>query len=184
MSDGLNRVILMGNLGADPELRYTGSGVAVLTLRIATNESYMDRNRELQQRTEWHSVTVWGSRAEGLARFLGKGACLLVEGGLRTTSYERDGLKRYKTEVIAREVCVANSGRRPGSEGAEEDGAERAVAAAVSYDKANGASPVSVDPDSSEDGADSGRRLRAERLRKTLAGPPPAHLAAPEELPF
>jgi single-strand DNA-binding protein len=189
MSDGLNKVFLMGNVGADPELRYTGSGVPVLTLRVATNESYVDRNRELQRRTDWHHVIVWGSRAEGLARFLTKGACVLVEGGLRTSTYEKDGSKRYKTEVIAKDVCVP-SGRRSGSGAAEEDGAAPAgaapavAAAAVTYDAANGAGPISsVEPDSNESGEDSVRRPRAERIRKTSASPPPA-LASGDELPF
>ncbi|MDC0743237.1 single-stranded DNA-binding protein [Polyangium mundeleinium] len=107
MSDGMNRVVLLGNLGADPELRYAGSGTAVLQFRMATNESFLDRNRELTERTEWHNVVVFGPRAEGLARVLGKGSCVLVEGTLRTSSYEKDGQKRYKTEVHARDICLA-----------------------------------------------------------------------------
>jgi single-strand DNA-binding protein len=113
MNEGLNRVILLGHLGGDPELRYTAGGTAVLNLRMATNESFVDRNREMQERTDWHQVVVWGSRAEGLSKILMKGSCLLVEGGLRTSSYEKDGTKRYKTEIHAREICLA--GRRPGA---------------------------------------------------------------------
>jgi len=107
MSDGMNRVVLLGNLGADPELRYAASGTAVLNFRMATNESFLDRNRELTERTEWHSVVVFGPRGEGLARVLSKGSCVLVEGTLRTSSYEKDGQKRYKTEVHARDICLA-----------------------------------------------------------------------------
>jgi single-strand DNA-binding protein len=110
MSEGLNRVILLGHLGADPELRYTTGGTAVLNMRLATNESFLDRNKELQERTDWHQVVVWGARAEGLSKILMKGACLLIEGGLRTSSYEKDGTKRYKTEIHAKEICLA--GRR------------------------------------------------------------------------
>ena len=110
MSEGMNRVILLGNLGADPELRFTGSGVPVLNLRLATSESFVDKNREVQERTEWHNVVFWGARAEGLAKVLGKGDCVLVEGTMRTTSYEKDGLKRYRTEVIGRELRF--TGRR------------------------------------------------------------------------
>jgi single-strand DNA-binding protein len=112
MSDGMNRVILLGNLGADPELRYTTAGAAVLNLRLATNESWVDKNKEPQERTEWHQVVVWGPRAEGLARVLTKGSGVLVEGTLRTSSYEKDGQKRYRTEVYAREVCF--TGRKAG----------------------------------------------------------------------
>ncbi len=114
MSDGMNRVILLGNLGADPELRYTTAGVAVLNVRLATNESYVDRNKEPQERTEWHTVVVWGNRAEGLSRVLTKGAGVLIEGTLRTSSYEKDGQKRYRTEVHARDVFFTGKRGAPG----------------------------------------------------------------------
>jgi len=115
MSDGMNKAILLGNLGADPELRYTAAGVAVLNLRLATNESYVDKNKEPQERTEWHTVVIWGNRAEGLARVLTKGSSVLIEGALRTSSYEKDGTKRYRTEVHAREILFA--GKRSGTPG-------------------------------------------------------------------
>jgi single-strand DNA-binding protein len=104
--DGLNRVMLLGNLGADPELRMTGGGQAVLKMRLATTESYLDRDKQRQERTEWHSVVVWGKRAEGLAKIVKKGDRLFIEGGLRTDSYEKDGEKRYRTEVVARDVIL------------------------------------------------------------------------------
>jgi len=112
MSDGMNKVILLGNLGTDPELRYTSGGTAVMHFRMATNESFLDRNRELTERTEWHSVVMFGSRAEGLSRVLTKGTCLLVEGTLRTSSYDKDGTKRYRTEVHARDICFAHGAPR------------------------------------------------------------------------
>jgi single-strand DNA-binding protein len=107
MSDGMNKVILLGNLGADPELRYTTSGVAVMNMRLATNESYVDKNKEPQARTEWHTVVVWGNRAEALSRLLAKGSSIVVEGTLRTSSYEKEGAKRYRTEVHARDILFA-----------------------------------------------------------------------------
>ena len=120
MSDGLNRVILLGNLGSDPEIRYGGaSGTAVLKLRVATNESFLDKNKERQDRTEWHDVVVFGARAEALHKLLTKGSGVLVEGGLRTSSYEKDGVTRYKTEVVAREVCFAGKRTQP----SEDEGA-------------------------------------------------------------
>lgn len=103
---GLNKVILFGNLGADPELRFTQTGQPVLHLRLATNETWVDKNKEVQSRVEWHDVTVWGARAEALARFLKKGEALMVEGRLETSSYEKDGVKRWRTSIIAREVCL------------------------------------------------------------------------------
>jgi single-strand DNA-binding protein len=108
--DGLNRVLLLGNLGADPELRMTGGGQAVLKLRLATTESYLDKSKERQERTEWHNVVVWGKRAEGLSKIVRKGDRLFIEGGLRTSSYEKDGEKRYRTEVVASNVILSGSG--------------------------------------------------------------------------
>lgn len=112
MSDGMNKVILLGNLGTDPEVRYTSTGTAVMHFRMATNESFLDRNREIIERTEWHSIVMFGPRAEGLSRVLSKGTCLIVEGALRTSSYDKDGSKRYRTEVHAREVYFASAPQR------------------------------------------------------------------------
>ncbi|HEX4475342.1 MAG TPA: single-stranded DNA-binding protein [Polyangiaceae bacterium] len=116
MAEGLNRVMLLGNLGADPELKMTSGGQSVLKMRLATTESYLDRNKARQERTEWHSVVLWGKRAEALGKFLTKGTRLFIEGAIRTSSYDdRDGNKRYKTEVVANNIILA--GRGGGSEG-------------------------------------------------------------------
>src|SRR6185436_7779034 len=111
MAEGLNKVMLLGNLGADPELRVTSGGQAVLKLRLATTETYLDRNNTRQERTEWHSVTLWGKRGEALAKFLTKGERIFVEGSLRTSSYEKDGEKRYRTEVVASNVILGGRGK-------------------------------------------------------------------------
>jgi single-strand DNA-binding protein len=117
MAEGLNRVMLLGNLGADPELRYTQSGQAVLNMRLATTESYLDKNKVRQERTDWHNVVLWGKRGEALAKFLTKGTTLFIEGGLRTSSYDdKDGNKRYKTEIHATNVILAGRGRGGGGE--------------------------------------------------------------------
>jgi single-strand DNA-binding protein len=111
MAEGLNRVMLLGNLGADPELRMTSGGQAVLKLRLATSETYLDRNKVRQERTEWHSVVVWGRRGEALAKILAKGSRIFVEGGLRTSSYDdKEGHKRYKTEVVANNIILSGGG--------------------------------------------------------------------------
>lgn len=120
MAEGLNRVMLLGNLGQDPELRYTQSGQAILNVRLATTETYFDKNKVKQERTDWHTVTIWGKRGEALSRILSKGSTIFVEGRLRTSSYDdKEGKKRYKTEVIANNVILAG-GRRGG--GGEEGG--------------------------------------------------------------
>ena len=111
MAEGLNRVMLLGNLGADPELKMTSGGQAVLKLRLATSETYLDRNKVRQERTEWHSVVVWGKRAEALGKFLTKGSRLFVEGGLRTSTYDdKDGNKRYRTEIVASNIILSGGG--------------------------------------------------------------------------
>src|SRR5258708_11172260 len=118
MAEGLNRVMLLGNLGADPELRYTQSGSAVLNMRLATTESYLDRNKVRQERTDWHSVVLWGKRGEALAKFLTKGSTVFIEGGLRTSSYDdKEGKKRYKTEVHATNLILAGGRGRGGAGG-------------------------------------------------------------------
>lgn len=121
MAEGLNRVMLLGNLGQDPELRLTQGGQALLKLRIATTESYMDKSGQRQERTEWHSVTLWGKRGEALAKFLSKGSTVFVEGQLRTDSYEKNGEKRYQTVVNATNI-ILTGGRRGGGEGGEGGG--------------------------------------------------------------
>ena len=124
MAEGLNRVMLLGNLGADPELRFTQGGQAVLNMRLATTESYLDKDKQRQERTQWHTVVLWGKRAEALGKILGKGSTIFVEGSLRTLSYEKDGEKRYKTEVVASNIILG--GRGCGGGGGEERPARRA----------------------------------------------------------
>jgi single-strand DNA-binding protein len=115
MAEGLNKVMLMGNLGADPELRVTSGGQSVLKLRLATTENYLDKNRVKQERTEWHSCVVWGKRAEALGKFLTKGSRIFVEGGLRTTSYDdKEGNKKYKTEINVDNVILTGGGAGKG----------------------------------------------------------------------
>jgi len=113
MAEGLNKVLLLGNLGADPELRVTPGGQAVLKLRLATTESYLDRSNTRQERTEWHRITIWGKRGEALAKILTKGDRIFIEGRIQTSSYEKNGEKRYSTDIIANNVILAG-GRRGG----------------------------------------------------------------------
>ena len=96
-----NRVVLFGNLAADPELRKFESGQSMLRMRLATTHSFVNRDGVREDRVEWHSVTLWGNRAEGLSRILHKGSFLLVEGHIRSYSYGKDGEKKFGTEVLA-----------------------------------------------------------------------------------
>ena len=107
MAEGLNKVMLIGNLGQDPELRYTQSGTAVLNLRLATNQRWKDQSGEWKDRTEWHSVIVWAKRGEALNKILSKGSSIYVEGRLQTRSWEdKSGNKRYTTEIVAEDVIL------------------------------------------------------------------------------
>ena len=112
MSEGMNQVNLVGNLGADPEVRQTPGG-PVLKLSLATNYVYFDKENQKKTITEWHRVALFGNRAEGLKKILGKGSLIAVVGRLRTSSYEKDGQKRYSTEVIAENLLVLSSRTEP-----------------------------------------------------------------------
>ena len=112
MAEGLNRVTLIGNLGADPELKYTQNGQGVLRLRLATTESYMNRAGERQQRTDWHTCIVWGKRGEALNNILSKGRSICVEGRIQYRQWEdKDGNKRDSTEIVAQNIVLLGSGR-------------------------------------------------------------------------
>lgn len=121
--DGINKVTILGNLGADPELRMLPGGIAVLKLRVATNESWLDKEKNKKERVEWHRVTVFGRRAEGLAKFVRKGMKVYVEGRNQTSTYEKEGQKHYSTEVIAEQVLALGAGR-PASDGASSETSE------------------------------------------------------------
>jgi len=112
MADGLNKCMLLGNLGADPELKVTPGGQAVLKLRLATTESYLDKSQTRQERSEWHRITIWGKRGEGLAKILSKGDRIFVEGRIQTSTYEKDGEKRYSTEIVANNVILCGGRKR------------------------------------------------------------------------
>ena len=120
MADGLNRVTLIGNLGQDPELRYTQSGQAVLSLRMATTEGYFDNNtKERKEHTEWHTVVIWNKRGEALNKLLSKGIRICVEGRLQTRSWEdKQGGKRYTTEIVASNVLLLGGARSENGDGA------------------------------------------------------------------
>jgi single-strand DNA-binding protein len=118
----VNKVILVGNLGADPELKYTPSSRALCNLRIATTEVYKDKGGQRQEKTEWHRVTVWGDQAENCSKYLAKGRSVYIEGRLQTRSYDKDGQKHYATDVVADRVVFLGSGSGAGGAGAGGEG--------------------------------------------------------------
>lgn len=106
MSKGVNKVIVLGNIGKDPETRYTASGTAITSLSVATSESWKDKTTgEKQERTEWHRVKLFGKLAEIAGEYLKKGRQVYIEGSLRTDKYtDKDGVERYSTDIIASEM--------------------------------------------------------------------------------
>ena len=118
----VNKVILVGNLGRDAELRYTPGGAAVATLNLATTEVWNDKQRQRQEKTEWHRIVLWGKQAESLQEYLTKGKQIYVEGRLQTRQWDdKDGNKRYTTEIKADRITLLGGG----------GGGAAAVAAAV-----------------------------------------------------
>lgn len=106
----LNKAMIIGNLGADPEVRYTQNNTAVANLSVATTERYKDRNGELQERTEWHRVVAWGRLAEICQEYLKKGSLVYFEGRIETNQWEdKEGQKRYTTEIRALEMQILDS---------------------------------------------------------------------------
>jgi len=123
----LNKVMLIGNLGKDPEVRYTTSGQAVASFSIATSEKFKNRNGEMEERTEWHNVVLWGRQAEIAGEYLAKGRTVFIEGRLQTRKWQdKEGKDRYTTEIVGDRMQMlggkgeGGSGRqgggRPGGE--------------------------------------------------------------------
>ena len=119
MARGINKVILVGNLGADPETRYTANGGAITTIKVATSESWKDKQTgEAQERTEWHRVKFFGRLAEIAGEYLRKGRQVYIEGSLRTDKYtDKEGVERYTTDIIAAEMQMLGGGGAEGGGG-------------------------------------------------------------------
>lgn len=108
MPKSVNKVILVGNVGKDPEVRYSPSGTPVAKFSLATNERFKDRNDEWQERTEWHSIVAWQRLAEIVGEYVAKGSKLYVEGKIQTSSWEdrQSGDRKYRTEIVARDLLL------------------------------------------------------------------------------
>ena len=115
---GINKVIIVGRLGQDPEMKAIGQGTTVTRLNVATSENWTDKNGQKQERTEWHRIVVWGKLAEICGKYLAKGRQVYVEGRLQTRSWEDNGQKKYSTEIVASTVQFlggANAGAGAGA---------------------------------------------------------------------
>ncbi len=155
MARGVNKVILIGNLGADPERRATAGGSSVTTLRIATSESWKDKNTgETQERTEWHRVKMFGRLADIAAEYLRKGRQVYIEGTLRTDKYtDKDGVERYTTDIIAGEMQML--GGPGGGEGGAREGGEggrRRTAGGAAREPAQSRAPAGAPPPAGDAG--------------------------------
>jgi len=140
MARGINKVILVGTLGKDPEVRYSQAGSALTSISVATNESWKDKQTgEQKERTEWHRVKFFGRLAEIAGEYLKKGGQVYIEGSLRTEKYtDKQGVEKYSTDIIANEMQMLG-GRPEGSSSRAEGGAERAPrSAGGEYDNARG----------------------------------------------
>jgi single-strand DNA-binding protein len=139
MARGLNKVMLIGNLGSDPEMKYTASGVAIATFSIATSESWKDQDGNAQERTEWHKIVAWRKLAEICQTYLKKGKKVYIEGRIQTRSYDdkNTGTKKYITEIVADNMLMLD-----GARGGTEEAAPK------------GGSLESIEPPSQDQGSD------------------------------
>ncbi len=120
MPRGLNKVTLIGHLGKDPELRITTNNTPVATFSMATNESYKDSEGKLIEKTEWHNIVLWRKVAEIAQQYLKKGSKIYLEGKIATRSYEKDGQKKYITEIVGDTLLMLDGKSDNGGNGGEE----------------------------------------------------------------
>ncbi len=119
----VNKTILVGRLGRDPETRFTGGGTAVAKFSIATDETYKDKNGEKQKRTEWHKIIVWGKQAEIVQKYLTKGALVFIEGRIQSREWEKDGEKHRSFEIVANNFRMLGGGTKAAAAAAGAGGA-------------------------------------------------------------
>ncbi|MEO7080125.1 MAG: single-stranded DNA-binding protein [Flavobacteriales bacterium] len=142
---GVNKVILIGNLGADPEVRHLQNDVTVANFNLATSETYRDKTTgEKREVTEWHRVVVWRGLAEVVEKYVKKGSKVYVEGKLQTRKWEKDGIERYTTEIVAENLTMLD---RPSGDGPAQGNASQQAQAAQPAQSA----PQSVDPGGDDD---------------------------------
>jgi single-strand DNA-binding protein len=168
MAKTLNRVQLIGRLGADPELRYTQSGMTVATFGLATNRQWPGKDGTMQEETEWHNIIAWDKLAQLCGDFLAKGRLVYIEGRIHTSTYEREGQKQYKTEIVASDMLLLD--QRPTSAETEERAPQR---------------PAPAKPDSPRKSDGTGPRSESRRVPVGAASTSRREADVdPEELPF
>ena len=146
-SRGVNKVILVGNVGNDPEVRYMPNGNAVANISVATSDSWKDKNTgDQQERTEWHRVVFFNRLAEIVEQYVKKGTKLYLEGRLQTRSYEQDGIKKYSTEIVANEMQMLDSrGTGPNQEFGDQPNAQAAPSSGDSPEGSGQKAPTNFD---------------------------------------
>ncbi len=140
MARSLNKVLLIGRLGADPEMRYTGTGMPVTTFSLATNRQWIDKEGNAQEETDWHNVVAWDRLAQICNEHLAKGRLVYLEGRLRTRTYEANGQKQYRTEIVASDMLMLDSAgvAEPGRGNVEAEAVAPAKVAATSGSRGRG----------------------------------------------
>ena len=136
MAKSVNKVILIGNLGKDPEVKYTPSGMAIAKFSLATNERHKDKEGNWQDRTEWHNIVAFQRTAEIVGEYLKKGRTVYIEGSLRTSSWDdkETGQKKYKTEILVNDLVLLGGGRGEGG-GGDHEGGGRSRSASAGMDQ-------------------------------------------------
>ena len=148
MARGINKVILVGNLGKDPELKYTPSGQSVTNFTVATSRSYKDKSGEWKEETEWHNVKAWGKTGESVAQYLSKGRQVYVEGRIQTRTWEdNDGKKRYFTDIVADNIVLLGGRGEGGSAGAPRSSSEARSSTPAAEDDLNQSQPADITDD-------------------------------------
>ncbi|HYL82746.1 MAG TPA: single-stranded DNA-binding protein [Candidatus Angelobacter sp.] len=155
MAMSVNKVILVGRLGRDPETRYTGSGQAVANFSLATDESYKDRNGERQKRTEWHKIVVWGKQAEIAQQYLKKGSLVFIEGRIQSREWQdKEGQKRTSFEIVASNFRMLGSraeGAAAGASGGASRGGDDVDQSAPSEEGYGGGGGAAAGPEISDE---------------------------------
>ena len=151
MARSLNKVLLIGRLGADPEMRTTGTGMPVTTFSLATNRNWTDKEGTAQEETDWHNIVVWDRLAQICNEHLSKGRLVYIEGRLRTRTYEANGQKQYRTEIVASDMLMLDASGKAEPVRSREEAERPARQTATASAGARGRSRVAEPPDEDAD---------------------------------